>query len=98
VQGRISKAATVTCGARSMSGKRTATRYKRQDKIKGWSLTIAKRAGHRKAVAAVARKLAVLMHAMWSDGTVYCGDLTIQQVDATAQAVRKQRKLLEVHA
>jgi transposase len=50
------------------------TRYKRKDKVKTGGLAVAKRAGHRKAVVAVARKLGVIMHAMWVDGTFYCGD------------------------
>ncbi|WP_189343676.1 MULTISPECIES: hypothetical protein [unclassified Mesorhizobium] len=33
-----------------------------------------KRSCHRKACVAVARKLAVMMHAVWSDGTFYVGD------------------------
>jgi hypothetical protein len=32
------------------------------------------RSCHRKATVAVARKLAVIMHAMWTDGTCYVGD------------------------
>ncbi|MEK9285755.1 hypothetical protein MTR72_40265, partial [Bradyrhizobium sp. ISRA442] len=50
------------------------TRFKRKDKVKTWGLAIAKRTSHRKATVAVARKLAVIMHAMWVDGTFYCGD------------------------
>jgi transposase len=36
-----------------------------------WGLRIKERAGLKKAQVAVARKLAVLMHAMWSDGTEF---------------------------
>ena len=36
-----------------------------------WGLRIMERAGLKKAQVAVARKLAVLMHAMWSDGTEF---------------------------
>lgn len=36
-----------------------------------WGLRIRERAGLKKAQVAVARKLAVLMHAMWSDGTEF---------------------------
>ena len=50
------------------------TRFKRKDKVKTWGLAIAKRSSHRKATVAVARKLAVIMHAMWVDGTFYRGD------------------------
>ncbi|CCD90978.1 transposase [Bradyrhizobium sp. ORS 375] len=50
------------------------TRFKCRDKVKTRGLAVAKRSGHRKAVVAVARKLAVIMHAMWCDGTAHCGD------------------------
>jgi hypothetical protein len=75
VQGRISKAGDL--GVRRAlyeAASALLTRFKRKDKVKTWGLLIARRAGHREAVVAVARKLAVIMHAMWSDGTVYCGD------------------------
>ena len=50
------------------------TRFKGSDKVKSWSQAIAKRSCHRKACVAVARKLAVIMHAIWTDGTFYLGD------------------------
>jgi transposase len=34
------------------------------------------------------------MHAMWTDGTVYCGDPTTSAADTAAQAMRKDRRLL----
>ena len=37
--------------------------------LKAWGMRLAKRVGLRKAKVAVARKLAVLMHRMWIDGT-----------------------------
>jgi hypothetical protein len=43
---------------------------------------------------AVARKLAVIMHAMRVDGTSYCGDLDAPQADVRARAAAKERKLL----
>lgn len=99
VQGRISKAGDGDVRrALYEAASALLTRFKRKDKVKTWGLTIAKRAGHRKAVVAVARKLAVIMHAMWSDGTLYCGDPAVSASDAAVQAVRKQRKLLGTHA
>ena len=47
------------------------TRSKRYSSIRVWGLGIAKRRGLRRAVIAVARKLAVLMHRIWADGTEY---------------------------
>ncbi|MEK9285756.1 IS110 family transposase, partial [Bradyrhizobium sp. ISRA442] len=74
------------------------TRFKRKDKVKTWGLAIAKRTSHRKATVAVARKLAVIMHAMWVDGTFYCGDPAASQADVRARAAVKERKLLGAHA
>ncbi|CCD86974.1 putative transposase (fragment) [Bradyrhizobium sp. ORS 285] len=71
------------------------TRFKRKDKVKTWGLAVAKRAEHREAVVAVARKLAVIMHAMWCDGTAYCGDRAVSAADAAAQAKRMDHRLLE---
>lgn len=39
--------------------------------IKAWGLRLAKRSSKKKACVAVARRLAVVMHAMWRDGTVF---------------------------
>jgi hypothetical protein len=37
--------------------------------LKAWGLRLAKRSGFKKAKVAVARKLAVILHRMWRDGT-----------------------------
>lgn len=37
--------------------------------LKAWGVRLAKVRGHRRAVIAVARKLAVILHRMWVDGT-----------------------------
>ncbi len=65
--------------------------FKRRDKVKTWGLAVAKRSGHRKAVV---RKLAVILHATWCDGTIYCGDQAVSSADAAAHAKRKDRRLL----
>lgn len=39
--------------------------------LKAWAMNVAKRRGRRKAVVALARRLAVIMHRMWSDGTQF---------------------------
>ena len=45
------------------------TRYKGQLKLKDWAFAIAKRSTMRKARVALARRLAIIMHAMLRDGT-----------------------------
>ena len=39
--------------------------------LKAWGIQLAKTRGHRRAVIAVARKLAVILHRMWVDETVF---------------------------
>ena len=39
--------------------------------LKDWAIAIKKRTSHKKAVVALARKLAVIMHAIWKDGTEF---------------------------
>ena len=39
--------------------------------LKVWGIKLAKKRGHKRAVVAVARKLAVIMHRMWCDGTEF---------------------------
>jgi transposase len=45
------------------------TRSHQWSSLKAWGLRISARRGHKRAVVAVARKLAVVMHRMWVDGT-----------------------------
>ena len=47
------------------------TRVSKWSRLKAWGLKIAKRKGLRKAKVAVARKLAVILHRMWIDGTKF---------------------------
>ena len=39
--------------------------------LKAWAMTIAKRRGMKKAIVALARRLAVIMHRIWVDGTEF---------------------------
>ena len=57
------------------------TRVKKWSWLKAWAMSLAKRRGHRKAIVALARRLAVIMHRMWSDGTDF--RWTRQSVPAT---------------
>lgn len=99
VQGRISKAGDPDVRrALYEAASALLTRFKRKDKVKTWGLAIAKRTSHRKATVAVARKLAVIMHAMWVDGTFYCGDPTASKADVSARAAEKERRLLRARA
>ena len=48
------------------------TRSKVWTSPKAWGMKLARHGGHKRAVTAVARKLAVIMHAMWRDATDFC--------------------------
>jgi transposase len=50
------------------------TRTRHRSALQIWGLALAKRTGPAKAKVAVARKLAVIMHEMWSEGTVFRPD------------------------
>jgi transposase len=47
------------------------SRAGKPSELKSWGLRLAKRSSKKKACVAVARRLAVIMHAMWRDGTVF---------------------------
>ena len=47
------------------------TRVAKWSALKAWGMRVAKRSGLRKAKVAVARKLAVILHRMWVDGTEF---------------------------
>ena len=47
------------------------TRVAKWSVLKAWGMRVAKRSGLRKAKVAVARKLAVILHRMWVDGTEF---------------------------
>ena len=43
----------------------------RWSKLKAWGVRLAKKSGHGKACIAVARKIAVILHCIWVDGTEF---------------------------
>lgn len=47
------------------------TRVRRNCPLKDWAVRLAKRVGWKRASIAVARKLAVILHAIWRDGTEF---------------------------
>jgi transposase len=48
------------------------TRTSKWSWLKAWAMQIARRRGLKKAVVALARRLAVIMHRIWVDGTEFC--------------------------
>lgn len=47
------------------------TRVKKWSWLRAWAMNIARRRGLKKAIVALARRLAVLLHRIWSDGTEF---------------------------
>lgn len=69
------------------------TRFKGTDALKTWGLKLAKTNCHPKAPNAVTRKLAVMMHAMWRNGSDYVGDPDARPEDVGAWVAAKTRRL-----
>ena len=47
------------------------TRVQKWSWLKAWAVNVAKRRGLKKGIVALARRLAVIMHRIWVDGTVF---------------------------
>ena len=47
-------------------------RSKKWSWLKAWAMQVARRCGMKKAIVALARRLAVIMHRIWTDGTEFC--------------------------
>lgn len=56
----------------------------RMSVLKAWAMQIARRRGLKRAVVALARKLATVLHRMWVDGTEFCW--TREELATTAAA------------
>jgi hypothetical protein len=46
-------------------------RSKKWSWLKAWAMQIARRRGMKKAIVALARRLAVILHRIWVDGTKF---------------------------
>jgi transposase len=56
------------------------TRVTRWSWLKAWATNVAKRRGAAKAVIALARRIAVILHRMWSDGTEFRWTREVQPI------------------
>jgi transposase len=76
VAGRISRRGDVHLRTYLYEAANTVlTRSRPDTALKRWGLGLKARLGHKKAVVAVARKLAVVLHAMWSAGQPFRADV-----------------------
>ena len=72
IDGHISKCGdTEVRNALYTAANAMLTRTGRWSGLKAWGMRLAKTRGHRRAVVAVARKLAVILHRMWIDETPF---------------------------
>ena len=68
--GRISKAGDPLLRASLYEAAQVLlTRVARSSPLRSWAMRLAKRRGRKKAVVALARKMGVILHRMWADGT-----------------------------
>ena len=99
MQGRISKAGDPDVRhALYEAANCLLHRYKKPDRIKEWGLNLAKKKCHNQACIAIARKLAVVMHAMWTDGTCYEGGAESVPVDPAGKLYHCEPRTLAVAA
>ena len=47
------------------------TRVQKWSWLKAWAMSVARRRGQQKAIVPLARRLGVIMHCMWIDGTEF---------------------------
>jgi transposase len=68
--GRISKAGDAMMRASLFEAAQVLmTRVAKPSALRSWAMRLAKRRGRKKAVVALARKMGVILHRMWADGT-----------------------------
>lgn len=73
--GRISRAGDTAVRASLYSAANSMlTNTRRMSPLKAWGLRLIRKKGRRRGTVAVARKLAVILHRMWLDGTPYRWD------------------------
>ena len=71
VNGRISKSGDEALRSVLVEAALTVMTQQKNSWLKAWGLQVAKRRGMQRAAVAVARKLAVILHRMWMDGTEF---------------------------
>ena len=73
-------------------------RSKRWSWLKAWAMQVARRRGMKKAIVALARRLAVIMHRIWVDGAEF---RWTREAATTAAGkpfrIKPDRRKLEIH-
>src|SRR3974390_33441 len=70
--GRISRCGDEMMRVMLYEAAQSMLRSKKWSWLKAWAIQIARRRGMKKAIVALARRLAVIMHRIWVDGTEFC--------------------------
>jgi transposase len=70
--GRISRCGDEMMRVMLYEAAQSMMRSKKWSWLKAWGMQIARRRGMKKAIVALARRLAVIMHRIWVDGTEFC--------------------------
>ena len=69
--GRISRCGDEMMRVMLSEAAQSMLRSKKWSWLKAWAMQIARRRGKKKAIVALARRLAVIMHRIWVDGTEF---------------------------
>jgi len=69
--GRISRCGDEMMRVMLYEAAQSMLRSKKWSWLKAWAMQIARRRGIKKAIVALARRLAVIMHRIWADGTEF---------------------------
>ena len=69
--GRISRCGDEMMRVMLYEAAQSMLRSKKWSWLKAWAMQIARRRGMKKAIVALARRLAVIMHRIWVDGTEF---------------------------
>ncbi len=69
--GRISRCGDEMMRVMLYEAAQATMRSKKWSWLKAWAMQIARRRGMKKAIVALARRLAVVMHRIWVDGTEF---------------------------
>ena len=72
------------------------TRTNKWSWLKAWAMQIAKRRGMKKAIVALARRLAVVLHRIWVDGTEFRWTLDVATA-LKSHRINCDRIILEFH-
>src|SRR5436305_10353609 len=71
--GRISRCGDEMMRVMLYEAAQSMLRSKKWSWLKAWAMQVARRCGMKKAIVALARRLAVIMHRIWVDGTEFRG-------------------------